>query len=116
LEFADPLRDALAETRQFPDRTARVALQQLERSTFEADKARRVDAVGEVAAHGPNRRLVAEPEADRVDHVVEVLAVALREAERHVVDTAIHVSRVVKDNAANVVADERKAQLDDIEQ
>jgi hypothetical protein len=47
-----------------------------------------------------------------VRRVIEVLQTALAEAQRHVAQRAEHVPHVVKQDAADVFADKREAQLE----
>lgn len=110
--MTDSLWHSLAEARQRGFRQSRIALQQLIRRSFESHKGRRIDAVGEVETHRTNRRLISHTEADRMNAVIKVLIVPLREAQRNVAQRAVHVPHIVERNALNVVADEWKSELD----
>src|ERR1035438_8574220 len=96
------LRNARAITGQFAGGQLRIASQELIDGSLEADKSGRIDAVSEVRAHGTDRRFIANPKPDRMDCVVEILVVFLRESQRHSADAAVNISHVVEKDSADV--------------
>ena len=77
--MADTLRDALTNTRR---RGIGVALQQLERRTFESDERWWIDAVRKVTTNGSNRGPIAYAKTRRMHGIVEVLQIFLVKTER----------------------------------
>ena len=73
------------------------------------------EGVREIYAHGPDRSSIANSEAGGMHHVIEVLEVLLRGAERNVTEAAIHVAHVVEQNAPNVVANQREPDFNGVE-
>ena len=114
--MADALGRALTGFWQLFWRKIRVTCQQILERSGEAHEPGRVDAVGEVGAYGSDRRFVADPEADRVNHIVEILIPVLIEAHRDISDTSVHIASVVEENAADIVAEEGEPRLDIAEQ
>ncbi len=82
------------------------ALQQLLFCAFKAIEPRRIRTEREIEADGADGGTVAETEAYRLNHVVEVLKIVmvLPEADTNIVDGTIHIAGVVKQNAAQVIA------------
>src|SRR3954452_6712386 len=72
---------------------------------------RRVKTVSQVYPHRSHRSLVANAESRGLHHVIKIGDVPLPIAERYAADVRVDISQVVKEYAANVVADQRKAQL-----
>ena len=72
---------------------------------------RRIDAVGEIEAQRDRRGSVANAEAHRVNHIVEIRWIALIRAERNFAEARIDVARVFKQHAVDVRAVQRKAQF-----
>src|ERR1700759_3781833 len=85
--------------------------QQLIEGSLESEKARCVGAQANVDANGSDGRLVANAEADALHHVSEILIVALAKAEADVAHVVIDVAHIVKQYAADVIAEQRKAQF-----
>src|ERR1700733_819800 len=112
LEMADALRRALAVARQLGLRNVRIAVQYLSRCSGESHIGRGIDAVGEIRADGSYRRAIANSNTHVMDHVVEILPVVLVKAERYVAHAGIDVAHVVEQHPLNILPDERKAQLD----
>src|SRR5258708_5726297 len=107
--MADALRHTLAGARQLRHGNIRVALQKLLCRSFESDEPGRIDAVRQVRANRTDRCLVTNAEAGRVDHVVEVLQIALLRPEGDAPDAAIDIAGVVKQDAADVFSEQGKA-------
>ena len=84
--------------------------------SFEAKEVRRINAVCQVDADGPDGGAVANSEAYGVDHVIEILKVALAHAEGKIAEAGIGVSGVMKQDAGDIVADQREAELDLVEE
>src|SRR5882724_8874535 len=72
---------------------------------------RRIEAVRQIHAHRPHRSLVANTESCGLYRVIKIGHVPLSIAERDAAEVRVDISEVVKDYAANVVADQRKTQL-----
>src|SRR5262245_52770791 len=108
--MTDALPRALAEIRQF--RQGGIALQYLRRRAAEPNERGWVDAVSQVEAKRSDWSSIADAKARGMHGVIEVLEVALVKAERYVAERAEDVAHVMKEDALNVVADERKSQLD----
>src|ERR1700677_3065807 len=85
LEMADILQCARAISGQMVQRNIRVAVQDLRRRPGESNIRRRVDAVCKIGANRPHRSPKTNSEADRLDHVVEILRIVLVETERYIV-------------------------------
>lgn len=77
------MTDILLHTRAVARRIWRVwiALQELERRSFEADERRRIDAVGKIPADRPYGRSVPYAEAGGMRRVIEILKVTLMEPQ-----------------------------------
>src|SRR3954447_16028120 len=75
---------------------------------IDPEEGRRVQAPREVDAKRPHGSAVAEANADRVHHVVEILEVPLPHAEGDVLHAAVDVPHVMEEYASDVVADERE--------
>src|SRR5579872_129198 len=116
LEMSGVLLSGLTVAWRLGAREARVALQQLHRRPAEAYERRWVDAVSQIEADRADRRTVADSEAYRLHRIIEILQVFLAEAQRQIPDRAVDVAHVVKEHALYVVADERKAHLDVIDE
>src|ERR1035437_2200372 len=116
LKMAHALHDALAGDAGRRGAGVHTRVDQVLEASFEAKEVRRIDAVRQVDADGPDGRTVANPEAHRVNHVIEILKRALVHAEREIAEAGIGVSGVMKQHAGDIVADQREAQLDLIEQ
>lgn len=63
---------------------ARVALQKLERRSFETDERRWIDAVSKIPADRPYRRSIPYAEADGMHRIIEILNVTLMETQGHI--------------------------------
>src|ERR1017187_3743002 len=111
LKVADPLLLALARWAGLHARIQQVLI-----SAFETEILRPVDAVPQIHAQRPHRRLVAYAEAHRVHHVVEVALSALVLAQREVAEAGVDVAHIVEEHAADIVADQGEAKLGLIEQ
>src|SRR5205085_7194183 len=84
--------------------------------SIEAEKNRRIHTISQVHPKRPDRRAVANTEANRMHHVVEILKVALRLAQGELAQTGIEVAGIVKQDAAHVVAHQREPELRLVEQ
>src|ERR1017187_9565249 len=89
---------------------------QVLQASFETKEARRVDAVRQVHPDGADGRTIANPEAHGLNHVIEILKVALAHAEREIAEAGIGVTGIVKQHAADVLAHQREAQLGLVEE
>ena len=114
LEMADPLPRGLAERRRI--HLVGSALQEFRGRAAETQISGRIDAVGEVRAHRADGGAVANSEAGRMHHVIEVVQVALFETEGEIADRAVDVAHVMKQDAADVGAQQRKAKFQIVEQ
>ena len=85
-------------------------------SSLQAEIGRRIDAVGQVDADRADGRAVADAEAGGVHHVIEILHVALVDAEGDAAEVAVDVAHVVENDAVDVVAQQREAQLGGVEE
>ena len=92
---------------------------QLLATALEADKPRRVQTVAEIEPHGPHRRAIAQTETDRVDHVIKLIARrpagrrdgVLTAPKTDSMQTRIDVARVVEQDTADILADQREPQF-----
>src|SRR5664280_1275758 len=84
LKMAHALRHALAGDAGRRGAGVHARVDQVLQASFEAKEARRINAVRQVDADGPDGRTVANPEAHGVDHVIEILKRALFHSEREV--------------------------------
>src|SRR5689334_17905909 len=100
------LLDAPADGRGYRRAGVNSGVNQVRFAATKTEKARRIDAIGQIQAYRADRRAVTEAEAHRVHHVIEVLIVTLRYSKRHTSEARIGVSRVMKENAAYIVADQ----------
>src|ERR1017187_4149771 len=116
LEVADVLDDALI--RRAGGRGAGIDAGgvQLLGGSLEAVEIRRIDTVPQVHTERPDRGAVANPKADSMHHVVEILEVMLIGAEGQVFEAGVDIAHVVVEDTADVVADQRKAELGLVEQ
>lgn len=79
------LLDALAITGiGLAGRRVRITVEQLLICSFKSEKIRRIQRVGEIHANRADGRLVANAEARRVHHVVEILKIFLVIAKREI--------------------------------
>jgi hypothetical protein len=62
--------------------TGQVRIQQLLVRSFQSHELRRVHTIREIKAYGTDWSAIADPEANRVNHIVEVFQVTLFEPER----------------------------------
>src|SRR5512135_2136413 len=74
-------------------------------------KLRRIDAVRQIHPDRSNRRAVADSKSHRVNHVIEVLQIALMHTEGNFIEARIDVAEIVKEHASHIVADHRKTKL-----
>ena len=114
--MADVLRLATARIRQLSCRNTGITLKQLVECSLKTDVARRIDAVGEVKSDRPNGSFVPYAEADGVNHIIEVLEIALSHAERETAEIPEDVSCIVKEYAVDVVAEQGEPKFDGIEE
>ena len=75
------MTDMILDTLAWPGGNPGAAREQFVNGAFEAQIGRRIDAIGKIAAHRAQRRLVANPESNRMNHVVEVRKIALAGTE-----------------------------------
>src|ERR1035441_8577762 len=106
LKAVDPLLLALA---RWAGLYARI--QQILISAFETEILRAVDAVPQIHAQRPHRRLVAYAEAHRVHHVIEILYIALLLAQGEIIQIGVDIAHIVEEHAADIVADQWKPKL-----
>src|SRR5271169_224959 len=85
--------------------------QQLVESALEAEESRRVGAQAEIHANWADRRSIPDYKSEAVHHVVEVLNVLLAEPEADIANIGKGVAHIVKQYAAEVIADQGEAQL-----
>src|SRR4051812_31433521 len=114
--MTDTLGNSLADARRRRGRKIRVALQKLRRRPLKAHEGGRIDAVSQIPAHGPDRSLVTDSEAHGMNAVVEILQIALMEAQRKMPDAAIYISHVMEEHPPDVVPDQGKSQFYIIEE
>src|SRR6185369_813066 len=107
LEAADPLYLALVRGRA----GVYTRVDQILLRAFETEVMWTVDAVRQIHAQRPHRSPVAYAEAHGVYHVVEILYVALCLPQRDLAQTGVDVPHIVEEYAADIVADQREAQL-----
>src|SRR5215469_11538051 len=93
-----------------------VAFQQLSRRPFEANKRRRIDGVCKISSNWTYRRLVAHAKPRRLNRVIEVPQVFLVEAQRKIPETAVNIPHVMEEDTLDVLANEREAQFDVIDE
>src|SRR5579885_3506876 len=111
------LRFALsAKRRQLVRGKVGVALEQFLSGSLKSDEAGRVDGVGEIHADGPDGRAVADAESDGVDHVIEILEIALPRAEGNILEGVVNIACILEQHALNVFADEWKTQFEAVDQ
>jgi hypothetical protein len=72
---------------------------------FEADETGRVDAISEIDTEGADGGFITNPKADGVNHVIEILDVALRLPEGKMAHVGIDVAGVVEKDTADVFSD-----------
>src|ERR1017187_3388307 len=89
LKVADPLLLALARWAGLHARIQQVLI-----SAFETEILRPVDAVPQIHAQRPHRRLVAYAKAHRVHHVVEILYIALLLTQGEIVQIGVDVAHI----------------------
>src|ERR1035441_1702243 len=111
LEVADVLDHALVRRAAGRGTGIDAGGQQLFLGSLEAVEVRGIDAIAKVDAERADGCAIADAEAHRVDHVIEVLDAVLAGAEGDVVERGIDVAHVVIEHAADVIADQGKAQL-----
>src|SRR5260370_32626872 len=81
-----------------------IALQELLHRTLESVEPGRIDAVRKIQTQRPHRRFITDAETGGVNHVIEVLEVPLARTKRNLVDAAVHVAHVMKEDAADIFA------------
>src|SRR5579864_4484550 len=84
--------------------------QQLIERALETEESGRVRAQAEIHANGTDGGLVTNPQSDPLHHVIEVPKILLPEPEAYITHSRIDVPHVVKKYAAEVGADQGKAQ------
>src|SRR5579863_6143602 len=82
----------------------------------EALVGRRVQSVGEIRAHGSQRRAITDAESRSLNRIIEILNAGLVIAERNIAEVRVDVSHVVENDAAYIRAEERKSELEGIEE
>src|SRR6185437_5647322 len=107
------LIDALRNYRQGG---AYVGIEEILQRSFITPEARRVGAEGKIHANRPNRSVIADAESNRVNHVVEILEIILPEPKADVTNVAVDVSGILKQHAANVIANQRESEFQVIHQ
>ena len=89
--------------RQIPGcRISGVTLENLLRSSTESIKRGTVDRVCKVNTNRADWGFVTNAEPGRMHHVIEILGIALLEAERNVARRAEYITHVVEEYALNV--------------
>src|SRR5580698_1718441 len=83
------------------DRLRRAAEKKLIISTLQTVERGWIDAVGEIDQNWTQRRAVANPETDRVHHVIEIGQAVLMHTERHAAQSCINVTHVMEENSRN---------------
>src|SRR5689334_12107749 len=102
--------DTLAHTlphrrRSLPRRAGhRPRIEQVRLRSLESEKSRRIDIPSQVDPHRSHRRPVPDTEPDGVHHIVKIAVAPLLHTKRHVADTRIYVAHIVKEYAADIVA------------
>src|SRR5258708_21663697 len=92
------------------------ACDQILQRAGESVEAGRIGTIAQVDAQGTDRCAVANSEADRMHHVIEVRVILLAKAKTHRTDIRIDVSHIVKQYAADVFANQRETQLGGVKQ
>ena len=85
-------------------------------SALQAVKRGRIDTVGEIHPKRAQRSPVANSEARRVHHVIEIGQVLLMRAKRDTVQSGIDIPQVMEQDAADVVANQRETYFGAVEQ
>src|ERR1035438_2232894 len=89
---------------------------QLLGGSLEAVEIRRIDTVPQVHTERPDRGAVANPKADSMHHVVEILEVMLIGAEGQVFEAGGDIAHVVVEDTADIVSAQRKEELSLVEE
>src|SRR5882672_9079614 len=87
------------------------AEQELIRRPPEPKKARRIRTERKISAHRPDGSAITNTEAYRLHRIIEVLQAILVKPQADLIPTRIDVSQVVKQHAADVIADQWKSQF-----
>ena len=75
-----------------------------------------IDAVPQVQTEWSDRSAITNSEANSVHHVIEVLQITLAEPKIDVLDFVVNIAHIVKQDAAEIVADQGEAQFGGMEQ
>src|SRR5215471_12185106 len=92
------------------------ACQQLIAGSRESHKSRRIGTEAEIDAYRPHRGAIPDPETDAMNTIIEILVVHLTESKTDVLDIGIDVAHVMEQDSAEIVADQRKSQLEGVQQ
>ena len=103
--MTDVLCLPLASLRELRRRQVGIALKQVVQRSLKSDEAGRIDAVCEVQTDRANGRLVANPEAYSMHHVIEILEVSLPKTKVDIAQFGVDIAHIVEQNAAKVIAD-----------
>src|SRR5690242_19629912 len=108
--MSDTLADTLPHRRRRLPRRARhrPRVEQIRLRPLEPEKSRRIEIPSQIDPHRPHRRPVPNAEPDGVHHIVVIAVATLLPTKRHVADTRIYVAHIVKEYAADIVAQQRK--------
>jgi len=105
LKVTDVLGLAATGSRQLISGNIGITLKQLVEGSLETYKARWIDTVSQVKPDWPYGGLVADAEADCVDHVIEVLEIALAHAKGEAAEVLENIPHIVEDDAVDVIAE-----------
>src|SRR5579871_5990663 len=90
------------------------AEQELVLRALKPEEAWGVGAERKVDAHRPDGRAISNAEAEALHRVVEVLEIALPEAQADSIDVRVDVAQIVEEHAPDVFPEQRKSQLQGI--
>src|SRR5579863_333786 len=110
--MADPLNRRLTLCWKLTRRQVRITRQELLHGALKSVEAGRINAIREIYPYRTYGSFITDSETHRVHHIVEVIEVPLVKAERDIFDAGVNVSGIVEQNAADILANQRKAQFD----
>src|SRR6185437_14754653 len=116
LEMAGTLLNAAAGWRQLARRQIRITLQQVLNRPLEPYETGRVENIGQIDANRADGSFISNAKSGRLHHRVEMLQIALMVPEGDVANALVDISGVFKEDASDVVAKQRKAELHVVEQ
>jgi len=104
-----------ARIRQLICGNSRIALKQLVRCPLKTHEARRINAVSQIQADWSDGSLIADAKAYRMDHVGEILEIALAHAKGNASQILEDIPRIMKDDTVYVVAQKGESKFEGVE-